>query len=217
MAKPKVEVIKRPAEQVSDGLKKSAWSAIFESLALIIMGMLFVIWPDTMIKILAYVIGAFFIIKGGYEVILYYMTGGQKDFFNNGLLTGVVAILIGVAALLIGENIASVFRVIIGIVIIYESLIRINTAVKLSNIGVETWKYVLVLALIMMFLGIFITFNTGAVVTLIGWLMVVTGIIGIIGDFMFIQHVNAVVDKLTQVREAVDKTMEEAVNNSTKK
>lgn len=198
MAKiPKAEIIKRPAEQVSGNIKSAAWSAVVESFVLMILGILFVIWPDTMIKILAYLVGAFFIIKGGYQVISYYVEKGQSDFLNNNLLVGIISILIGIAALVIGEDIAKIFRVIIGIIVIYESLVRINTAAKLSSVGVASWRYILVLALIMLALGIFITFNTGAIVALIGWLMVLTGLIGLIGDVMFIKHVNIVIDKIT--------------------
>ena len=197
MGNPKAEIIKRPVDQISGNIKKAAWSAIVESFALMILGILFVIWPDAMIKILAYLVGAFFIIKGGYQVINYYVEKGQNDFLNNGLLSGIVSILIGIAALIIGEDIAHIFRVIIGIIVIYESLVRINTASKLASVGESSWRYIIVLALIMLILGIFITFNTGAIVTLIGWLMVATGLIGIVGDIVFMQHINAVVDKLT--------------------
>ena len=193
----KAKIIKQPIDQIGGNLKKSAWSAAVESLALLIIGLLFVIWPDTMVKVLSYVIGIFFIVKGTYNIILYYMEKGQQDFFNNNLLSGVVAILIGVVALAIGENIANIFRIIIGVIVIYESLVRINAASKLSSVGVDSWRYVLILALIMLVLGIFITFNTGAVVTLVGWLMILTGIIGLVGDFVFIQHVNTVIDKLS--------------------
>ncbi len=193
----KVEIIKRPIEQVSGSLKKSAWSAVIESLILIILGILFIVLQDAMVKILAYLVGAFFIVKGGFQIINYFMEKGQNDFLNNGLLSGVVSVLIGIAALLIGENIANVFRVVIGIIIIYESLVRINTASKLASAGINVWKYIIVIALIMLVLGIFVTFNSGAVVVLVGWLMIATGIIGIVGDVMFIQHVNQVVDKLT--------------------
>ncbi len=193
----KVEIIKRPIEQISGSLKKSAWSAVIESLILIILGILFIVLQDAMVKILAYLVGAFFIVKGGFQIINYFMEKGQNDFLNNGLLSGVVSVLIGIAALLIGENIANVFRVVIGIIIIYESLVRINTATKLANAGINVWKYIIVIALIMLVLGIFVTFNSGAVVVLVGWLMIITGIVGIVGDIMFIQHVNQVVDKLT--------------------
>ena len=118
MSKIKAEIIKRPIERISGDVKKKAWSAIVESLALIILGILFVVLQDTMVKILAYIVGVFFIAKGGFQIINYFMEKGQNDFFNNGLLSGVVSVLIGIAALVIGEDIASVFRVVIGIIII---------------------------------------------------------------------------------------------------
>ena len=194
----KAEIIKRPVEQIGSEIKKSAWSAAIESLSIVVLGLLFIIWPDTMVKVLAYIVGAFFIIKGGFQIITYYMEKGQRDYFNNGLLFGVVSVLIGITALLIGENIASVFRVIIGVLVIYESLVRINTATKLAYAGVSNWRYLLLIALVMLVLGIFITFNTGAVVALIGGMMVATGVIGIIGDAMIIKQINYIVEKLTK-------------------
>ncbi|MBR2994510.1 DUF308 domain-containing protein [Candidatus Saccharibacteria bacterium] len=193
----KVEIIKRPLEQVSGDLKKSAWSAIIESLALLILGILFIVLQETMIQVLAYIVGAFFIVKGGFQIINYFMVKGQNDFLNNGLLSGVVSVLIGIAALVIGDDIATIFRVIIGIIIIYESLVRINTATKLATAKVSVWKYILIVALVMLVLGVFVTFNEGAVIILIGWMMVLTGLVGIIGDVMFIQHVNQIADTLT--------------------
>ena len=194
----KAEIIKRPIEKVGSDIKRSAWSAVIESLALIVLGILFIILQETMVRVLAYIIGVFFIVKGGFQIITYFMEKGQNDFFNNNLLSGVVAILIGVAALVVGEDIATVFRVILGIIIIYESLTRINTALKLASANIDTWKYILIVALLILVIGIFITFNSGAVITLIGWMMILTGVIGIIGDVMFIQHVNSLVERLTK-------------------
>ena len=194
----KAEIIKRPVEQVSNNIKRSAWSAVIESLALIILGVLFIVLQDTMVRVLAYIIGIFFIVKGGFQIVTYFMENGQHDFFNNGLLSGVVSVLIGVAALVIGEDIATVFRILLGIIIIYESLVRINTSLKLATANIDTWRYILIIALMILAIGIFITFNSGAVITLIGWMMILTGLIGIVGDVMFIQHVNRLVEQLTK-------------------
>ena len=192
---PKAEIIKRPVEQVGGEVKKAAWSATLESLAILILGILFIAWPDVMVKVVAYVVGAIFIIKGAMQIITYFMEKGQNDFFNNGLLSGVVSILIGITALVLGQDIANIFRVIVGIFLIYEALVRINTATKLSTAGVPIWRYVLILALIILVLGIFVTFND--IATIIGWMMVIAGIVGIVSDVMFVQHVNTVVEKLT--------------------
>ena len=150
-----------------------------------------------MVRILAYVVGAFFIIKGGYGIVMYYTEKGPKGYFDSNLLTAVICLLIGIASFLIGEDIANVLRVIVGIIIIYESLVRISAASKMSGAGVEFGKYMLALALIMLVLGIFITFNTGAVFTLIGWVMIISGLIAIVGDVVFIKHVNTIMDKLS--------------------
>jgi uncharacterized membrane protein HdeD (DUF308 family) len=195
---PKAEIVKRPIERVSNDIKRSAWSAVIESLALIVLGILFIILQDTMVRVLAYIIGVFFIVKGGFQIITYFMEKGQHDFFNNNLLSGVIAVLIGVAALVVGEDIATVFRVILGIIIIYESLTRINIALKLASANIDTWKYILIVALLILVIGIFITFYSGAVITMVGWMMILTGIIGIVGDVMFIQHVNNLVERLTK-------------------
>ena len=192
----KVEIIKRPVEQVGGEIKKTAWASIIESFAILILGLLFVAWPDMMIQIVSYVVGIFFIAKGIFQVINYFIEKGQNDFFNNDLLMGIISILIGTATLVIGEEIVNVFRVIIGVFIIYESLVRINTAIKLSSAGVPIWKYVLLLAIIVLILGIFVTFND--IASVIGWMMVIAGIFGIVGDVLFVQQINTVIEKLTK-------------------
>jgi len=194
----KVEIIKRPIEQVGWDIKKSAWSAAIESLAVMIFGILLVAWPDVTILVVSNVLGAIFIVGGIYRIVNYFVVKGQQDFFNNGLLAGVVWLLIGIAAIVIGEEIASVFRIIIGIWMIYESLVRVNTSIKLHAAGLKVWSYILIIALVMLVLGVFVTFNSGAVVQLIGWMMILTGIVGIIGDIIFIQQVENVVNKLTK-------------------
>lgn len=192
----KVEIIKRPIEQIGGDIKKSAWGAAIESLAILILGILFIAWPETMVKVISYVVGIIFILKGTFQVINYFIEKGQNDFFNNGLLMGVISVLIGIAALVIGEDIANVFRIVVGIWLIYESLVRVNTAIKLSSAGINIWKYVLLLALVVLVLGAFVTFND--VTTVIGWMMIAAGIVGILGDLLFIQQINNLVDKLTK-------------------
>ena len=193
----KVEIIKRPVEKLGGDIRKSAWSAAFESFVILVLGILCIIWPDMIVKLIAYIVGAFFVVKGGIAIINYFVEKGPSDILNNKLLSGVVCVLIGIAAFVIGQDVAHVFSVIIGIIIIYESLVRINSAIKLRAANVDSWVQIAITGLIMMIVGVFVTFGAGGVVPLVGWMMVLTGIIGIVGDVIFMQHVNMVVDKLT--------------------
>ena len=194
---PTAEIIKKPIEMISADLKKSAWSAIIESILIIIFGILMVVWPDITTTVIANVLGAIFIINGIYQIINYFVIKGQTDFFNNGLLIGVISLLVGIAAILIGENIAQVFRIIIGVWMIYEALVRMNTALKLHSAGIEAWSYILLIAICMLVVGVFVTFNAGAVIQLIGWMMILSGIFGIVGDAIFMQYVGKLTDILT--------------------
>lgn len=195
---PAVEIIKRPIEQIGASIKKNAWFAVIESIVILIFGILLIVWPDITVVVISNILGAIFILSGIYRIINYFIVRGQKDFFNNSLLFGVISVLVGIAAIVVGEDIANAFRIIIGIWMVYESLVRVNTAIKLQAVGVKSWSYILIIALAMLALGVFVTFNNGAVMQLIGWMMVVTGIIGIVGDVMFIQQVNDVITKLTK-------------------
>ena len=193
----KVEIIKQPAENISKNLKQTAWMSVLESLITIILGILLVAFSDTVVGVIACIVGIFLLIKGAYQIINYFVVKGQNDFFNNSLLAGIISMLVGVAMLAMGEGIISVFRIAIGIWIIYEALVHINTAIKLHAANIGIWKYILILALCLLIIGIFITFFEGAVITLIGWMLILGGVIGIVGDVMFVQYVNVLIEKLT--------------------
>ena len=195
--KGEIAVIKQPTDQIKNSLKQSAWMAILESLATVVLGIFLIVWPDIAIKVIAIAAGVFFVVKGGYQIIYYFMVKGQNDFLNNSLLSGVISLLVGIAALVMGDELATVFRVVIGIWMIYEALVRMNTAIKLHAAKIDAWKFIILIALCILVAGVFVTFFDGAIISLIGWMMIITGIIGIVGDVIFIQYVNELAEKIT--------------------
>ena len=182
--------------KVGDNLKKAAWMEVLESFLTIVLGILLILWPDVVIRIIAYVVGVFLIVKGVFRIVNYFVVKGSNDFFNNDLLWGVIVVLVGITALIMGEEIAGVFRIIVGVWMIYAALVKMNTAIKLSAAKIQSWAYMLVISILMLVLGAIVVFNSGAVTVLVGWMMVGCGIIGMIGDIMFIQHVNEIANKL---------------------
>ena len=194
----KAEIIKRPAEQFAWTAKKGAWKAVIGSLIILLFGILLVVWPDITIVVVANILGTVLIANGIYQIINYFIVKGQNDFLNDNLLTGILSLVVGIAAIVFGKDIAGIFRIIIGIWMIYEGIVRINTAIKLHAAGIKVWTYILIIAIAMLALGIFVTFNAGAVIQLIGWMMILSGAVGIVSDTMYIQQVNAIVDAFTK-------------------
>ena len=193
----KVEIIKRPIEQAGSSVKKTAWSSMLESLIIIVLGILCVVMPNTIINIIALVIGVFFVVRGTLSILDYYMNNRQSEGFNAQLMGGIISVLLGIIAFVMGQDIARVISIIIGIVIIYEALLRMSKAIKLHSANVNTWQSVAAIAVIMFIIGIYVIFGSGGAVPLMGWMMILAGVISIVGDVIFIRYVNEIVNKLT--------------------
>ena len=190
MKKPKVEIINK-----SDP-KKAAWTATLESIVTIILGVLLAAWPNTIVRIIAYLVGGFLLIKGGFVVASYIFSKEQKKGINGELILGILTFLVGIVIFVVGEEISHIFRVIVGVWIIYEGLVRMSNAMSLRSADVVNWSAVMAISIIMLIFGLFITFFDGAMVFLIGWFLIITGLIGLFSDVMFMQNASAIMEKL---------------------
>ena len=190
MKKPKVEIMTKA------GLRRTAWSSTLESILTIVFGVLLVVWQDDIVRIIAYLVGGFLLLKGGFTIAGYLFSKEQKKGLNGELVLAIVTFLIGVVIFAVGEQIADVFRVLVGVLIIYEGLIRLDNAMKLRSAGVVNWSAVMAIAIIMLTFGMFLVFFNGAMAFLIGWFLIVTGLIGLFSDVMFMQNTSALLEKL---------------------
>lgn len=187
---------KGPVDFIAGNLKKSAWASVFESIVILIFGVLLLAWPGVTYYIASVVLGVILIILGLYQIVNYFIVKGQNNFFDNSLIFGVVSIVIGIAAVCFVGETFNIFRIIVGVWLIFESLIRINTTIKLHAAGIPVWGWVLLVALIMLGAGIFILFNTTLILQVLGGLMIVSGIVGAIGDIVFVGQVDSVAKKI---------------------
>ena len=74
-------------EQFKGILKKSGVTSIVESIVFAILGIILIIKPDTVMSIIAYIIGAIFIAAGVIKILSYVHEKGQKDLYNYELIT----------------------------------------------------------------------------------------------------------------------------------
>lgn len=196
--KEKVEIIKKPTAggwKAFDAskVKKSAWVSFLESVATVVFGVLLIVLSGSIVRAIAYVVGGFLIVSGAYRVISYLMAKEQNNFFNNTLIWGIISLLLGIVIFCLGDEIASVFRIIIGVWVIYEGIIRLSNAIKMNAANVQAWRWMLLVSILMLLFGVFITFTEGAFIELIGWFLVVTGLIGVFSDVLFMQSLEAMI------------------------
>lgn len=181
-------------EPVLKRAKSAGWLAILESIVIGVFGAILVLNPDGILKVLFYVIGIFLIVKGVYHIVNYFAVHGKYDFYNNDLLYGIVALVFGVIAVVLWEQLSGAIGIVVGAWMIYGALVRLNTAIKLHAAGVKEWFYVLLLSLIMLALGVYMVVSVGAVMAVIGWIMIAAAVVGIIDDAVFMKHVDAITE-----------------------
>ena len=173
-------------KEIPEKLRKIGWMSMFESILMAVTGIFVVLEPSVTIRAISYVVGIFFLVKGAYRVVNYFFTKGKYDYFNNDLVYGMIAILVGLGVVIAGQKITGIFRIVIGAWLIYAGLVRLDTAIKMKARKVRLWAYVLGFAITMFILGAIVLFYEGAILTLVGCMMIVAGVLGAVDDIMFI-------------------------------
>jgi len=171
-------------------VKSTSWMAILESIIIGVLGAILIWNPQGVLKIIFYVVGIFLIVKGVYHIVNYFAVHGKYDFYNNDLLYGIIALVFGVIAVVLWEQLSGAIGIVVGAWMIYGALIRLNSAIKLHAAGVKEWFYVLLLSLVMLALGIYMVVSMGAVLTVVGWIMIAAAIIGVVEDVLLIRNVD---------------------------
>lgn len=170
-------------------LKKSGWISILESVVFAILGIILICKPEETVKFVAIVLGVLFIGVGIYKIINYYMAKGKFDLYNFDFIYGIIAIILGIIVISCSSALGNIFRIMVGVWIIYSSIIRMSFAIKFKNLEVNGWYYSLIFALIMFACGMYITLNSGAIVITIGIMIITYAIIEIIEDIIFMKNI----------------------------
>lgn len=176
-------------EYIQKILKKTGYVSILESIIFAVLGIVLIAKPEQTIKVISYILGACFILVGIYKIINYVQMKGKNDLYNYHLIYGVMAIVIGLIAIVYSSTIGTIFRIIIGIWIIYSSVIRASSSLKLRVIKSNIWIYTLIISIIMFICGLYIALNEGTIIVTIGILMLIYAIMDIIENIIFVRHV----------------------------
>lgn len=168
-------------------LKKSSWSDIIISLIFILFGALLVAKPDSVISFISILLGGIVVVIGVLKIIDY-LSNDKKD--NYLLSIAVVAIIAGIIIMFCSEIILSLFRVLIGIWIIYSGIMNLQTAIVWKDYKSKLWLTSLILSIVTIIAGIYVLVNSGAILQTIGVIIVVYGIVDIIADMIFIKKVD---------------------------
>ena len=128
---------------------------IFQILIEIVIGVFLIIYRDTTTNILFIVIGSLMAAYGAFDLIAF-VTNNRNYSFRRGLTTGVLITIIGVAFIVQAEQLKNLLAIIIGALILIESIVNCRRSLILKNLGAQRWYILFAVSLAAVAFGIVI-------------------------------------------------------------
>ncbi len=126
---------------------------IFQSIVELVLGVFMIIYRDMTTNILFIVIGALMTAYGVFDLIAF-VTNNRPYSFRRGLTTGVLITIIGVAFIVQAEQLKNLLAIIIGALILIESIVNCRRSFILKNFGWDKWYFLFIISLIVLAFGI---------------------------------------------------------------
>lgn len=194
-------------------LKQLKWDTLLMGALYILLGVVALVIPGTMERLLGFLIGVVLIIAGAVSMISYLLRDAHQNYYHNDFLHGLVGILLGIVVLYQVDFIISLVPFLLGVLVLVSGLSKLQDVIDLKRLEYGNWIFMLVLALINVALGLLLIFHPMAIANLLFRLLGV-GLIfsGITDCVTTIYFAGKIRDYFAEVN-AVDSTFVEIVDD----
>lgn len=167
-------------------LKRSSWIDIIISIIFIFFGGLLALKPEETLGAISIILGITIIAMGVLKLIEYFSSEVKEDYL---LTFALVLVIFGVVVLFANNSIIAFFRVLLGIWVLVDGIMDLETALAWKDTKSPYWLTSLVLSIFMMFAGLLILVNQNIVLTTMGILIIVYGIFDIVDRIIFMKKI----------------------------
>lgn len=177
---------------IGEFLKKQGWFSILSAMGLGILGIILIMKPEGSLSFVSNILGGMLVIAGIYRIISHSINKSKNDFFDNEIATGIITCITGIIIIVFNKELESIFRIIIGVGVIYKSIINIDISFKLKNIDSKIWLISFMIGIIMLACGLYIVFTPSALIVTMGIILLANAIIDIIDNVLFINDIKQI-------------------------
>ena len=168
-------------------MKREKWVDIIISVILIIIGAILILRPVNTLNFIAIVLGAIVTIFGIYKIIKYFHDKEEfgENIYNNNLVIGIMIIIFGLILFMYTSIIESLLRILIGLWIVYNSLIKLIEARIFKDINNKMWLFFIVSSIAAILVGLYIILHSGAIIQIVGALVIIYSILDIVETIIY--------------------------------
>jgi|GEM_PF-4196084 len=146
--------------KLSNSRQKNTMLMICMPIVYIVIGVLLLLPEDVITpKVFSYLFAAILMIGGAVLVIKYFFSHGYSDYYSYDFSFGLIALILGIVALVKADDIANSIVVCIGIVILLSSVFKIQYAIQLFITKNVMWIPVISVAVVFVISSILILIN----------------------------------------------------------
>lgn len=181
-------------------------TSIISSISLIILGLMLFFQAETTIISISYIIGAVLIALGVLSGIRFISGLNSNNLNELDIVYGVVCVVLGILIITNPTAIASAIPIVVGVIIVLNSVIKLHYSLELKEAKNELWKPTMIMSTIMTVCGVILIFNpfAGAVfiTKIIGFLIIVYAMLDIVSTIIIKKNVTNHTDNETKIVEA---------------
>lgn len=173
-----------PNERPRPNKRNMLGTFVMASIAYIVLGVFMVVKSQAVANGLNDVFGVVMLIYGVINIIAFFMNKDADENLFMELATGVIAIGLGVFALVAQDLMQQILFYVIGGVLVIDAIVNIKRAFNLRAMGFSRWNFFLIVAVIGLLLGVlcivFYSIMPQSIVIFFGIALIYEGIISLI-------------------------------------
>ena len=150
----------------------------------IIGGAILLVWPGLGLDVLCKVCGVFFMIYGLAKISSYFTKDLFQLAFQFDFGLGIVSMILGALMIFRTAHIVKLLGFCIGIFMVVDAALKIQTAFEAKKFGIERWKWILITAIASGIVGALLLFSpmkaTKLIVRMVGLGIFLDGIMNLV-------------------------------------
>lgn len=184
-------------------IKEMKWDAMLTGILYTVLGIMALALPETMEKILGYMIGVVLIVGGAVSMIAYLLRDAHQNYYHNDFLHGLIGIAAGILVLVKMDIIIGLISFMLGILVLVSGCSKLQDVIDMKRLECGNWIIMLIIAAVNVGFGVLLICNpfswTILLFRLLGVGLIFSGIIDCVSTFYFAGRIRKYLDSLMAV------------------
>lgn len=139
--------------------KRIKWSYVVLSAMFLLLGIFLVANPETSLIMICRILGAAMAVFGVMKIVLYFIREVEGVAIRFDFAVGLFCIILGALMLWRAPALTDVLSVMIGLLVLVDSVFKLQVAVDSRRMGAHSWWVTLVCTVVCLVLGVLLVFN----------------------------------------------------------